>query len=193
MHSAFQFDQYVLKRQVLALAGKFRLYDPHGRLVLFSKQKLFKLKEDIRVYSDEAMSQELLHIQARRILDFSAAYDVIDSLEGIRVGLLRRKGFRSMVRDEWEILDVQENPLGLLIEDSASKALLRRLLLGTLLPQDYDVLIDGLRAADLRQRFNPFRYELELDFRRDPDRQLDRRLGLAAGILLGTIEGRQDS
>jgi hypothetical protein len=47
-------------------------------------------------------------------------------------------------------------------------------------------------VADLKQRFNLFRYELEIDFRFDPRRKLDRRLGIAAAILLGTIEGKQD-
>lgn len=192
MHSAFQYSQYLLKRQILALTGKFRLYAPDGALLMYSQQKMFRLKEDIRVYNDEGMSQELLYIQARQIIDFSAAYDVIDSLSGARVGVLRRKGFRSMLRDEWEVLDAQEAPLGVLLEDNITQALLRRFLLGRWLPQNYDILIDESRVADLRQRFNLFRYELDLDFRMDSGQQLDRRIGIAAAILLATIEGRQE-
>jgi hypothetical protein len=70
--------------------------------------------------------------------------------------------------------------------------MIRRLLLGSLLPQNYDILLGSSRVADLRQRFNPFRYELELDFTMDTAQHLDRRLGIAAGILLGAIEGRQE-
>jgi len=192
MHSAFQYSQYLLKRQILALTGKFRLYAPDGALLMYSQQKMFRLKEDIRVYNDEGMSQELLYIQARQIIDFSAAYDVIDSLSGARIGVLRRKGFRSMLRDEWEVLDAQEAPLGMLLEDNITQALLRRFLLGRWLPQNYDILIGGSRVADLRQRFNLFRYELDLDFRMDSSQHLDRRIGIAAAILLATIEGRQE-
>jgi hypothetical protein len=141
---------------------------------------------------DEQMAQELLWIKARQILDFSAAYDVIDSPTGTRLGTLRRKGFRSLLRDEWEILDAAERPLGLLQEDSAFQALLRRLLLGSLLPQNYDAWSGTQRLADIRQRFNLIRYELELDFSMDPSQRLDRRLGVAAGLLLGTIEGKQE-
>ena len=193
MHTAFQYNQYLLRRQVLALTGKFRLYGPEGQLVLYSQQKMFRLKEDIRAFTDESMSQELLFIQARNILDFSAAYDVIDSQEQQRVGVLRRKGLRSLLRDEWEVLDAQGNYIGSLLEDSISLALLRRMILGRWLPQNYDILLgDGYRVADLRQRFNPFRYELNLDFSMDAGRRLDRRVGIAAAILLGTIEGRQE-
>ena len=193
MHSAFQYSQYLLKRQVLALTGKIRIYAPDGSLLLYSQQKMFRLKEDIRVYNDEERSQELLYIQARAYLDFSAAYDVQDSLSGEKVGVLRRKGWRSLLRDEWEILDAMDQPLAILHEDNPTRALLRRLLLGTLLPQNYDILTDETRLADLRQRFNLFRYEMELDFSMDTVRRLDRRLGIAAAILLGIIEGKQES
>jgi hypothetical protein len=193
MDTAFQYDQFLLKRQVLALTGILRIYNSQGQLVLFSQQKMFKLREDIRVYADETKSRELIYIQARQILDFSAFYDVIDSQYMTKVGGLRRKGFRSMVQDEWEVLDTQEHPLGVLKEDSLTQALLRRFLLGTLLPQNYDLTIGDARVADLRQRFNPFRYELDIDFQMDTEHKLDRRLGIAAAILLATIEGRQSN
>jgi hypothetical protein len=192
MHTSFQYDRYLLKRQVLALTGIIRIYNPYGQMVLFSQQKMFKLKEDIRVYTDETRSQELLYIQARQIIDFSAAYDVIDSQVGTKVGVLRRKGFRSIVRDEWEVLDASDQPMGALYEDSLRQALLRRFLLGILLPQNYDLSISDMRVADLRQKFNLFRYELEIDFSMDTSHLLDHRLGIAAGILLGIIERRQE-
>jgi hypothetical protein len=192
MHTSFQYDHYLLKRQVLALTGIIRIYNPYGQMVLFSQQKMFKLKEDIRVYTDETLSQELLYIQARQIIDFSAAYDVVDSQVGTKVGVLRRKGFRSIVRDEWEVLDASDQPIGALYEDSLRQALLRRFLLGILLPQNYDLSISDMRVADLRQKFNLFRYELEMDFSMDTSHQLDHRLGIAAGILLGIIERHQE-
>lgn len=193
MYPAFRMNRFTLKKQILALTGVFRIYDENENIIAYSRQKMFKLREDIRVYTDEAQSQELFYIQARQIIDFSAAYDVYDRIERVQVGTLRRRGFRSIMRDEWEILAPGDQPLGILIEDSAGYALLRRLLLGTLLPQNYDVLIGEQRVMDLRQRFNPFRYVLDMDFSADTGQQLDHRLGIAAGILLGAIEGRQDS
>src|SRR4030042_5727984 len=192
MDIAFQSSQYVLKRQAFALTGTLRLYNPQEQMVLYCQQKLFKLKEDIRVFSDETKTRELLSLQARQILDFSAYYDVFDSVYSTKIGGLRRRGFRSMVQDEWEVFDGQERPLGILMEDSLTQALLRRLLLGALLPQNYDLNMGTQRVADYKQRFNPFRYELDLDFQMDSDNKLDRRLGIAAAILLATIEGRQN-
>ena len=193
MNPIFQFPNYLLKRQALALTGKFRFYDPSDRLVMFSEQKMFKLREDIRVYADESKMQEVLSIKARQILDFSAAYDVIDTGMNQKVGVLRRKGWSSILRDEWEVLDANDNLIGKLFEDSVGLAMLRRLLLGSLLPQNYDITVGETRVADLKQRFNPFRYELDVDFSMDTTQRLDHRLGIAAGILLATVEGKQSS
>jgi len=190
---AFQHDRYLLKRQVFALTGKFRVYDPMENLVLFSEQKMFRLREDIRVYGDESKMQEVLMIKARQIIDFSAAYDVIESATGQKAGALRRRGWNSLLRDEWQILDANDQPIGRLFEDSLGRALLRRFLLGSLLPQNYDATIGAERVGDFRQRFNLFAYRLDIDFSMDAGRKLDRRLGIAAAILLAAIEGKQSS
>lgn len=192
MHNSFTFNQYLLKRQAIALTGKLRFYNPQNELVLFSEQKMFKLREDIRVYADEQKTHEVLSIKARQIIDFSAAYDVVDSTTGEKAGTLRRKGMKSIFRDEWEVLDANERPLGMLFEDSMGMAILRRLVLGSLLPQNYDLTIDNERVADLKQRFNPFRFEMDIDFSMDVAGKLDHRLGLAAASLLAIIEGRQE-
>ena len=193
MNPIFQFPTYLLKRQAIALTGKFRVYDPAGRLVMFSEQKMFRLREDIRLYDSEDKSREVLSIKARQIMDFSAAYDVVDTEMNQKVGVLRRKGLRSILRDEWEVLDANDRLIGQLFEDSIPLALLRRLVLGSWLPQNYDMTVGDVRVADLRQNFNFFRYELNLDFSMDTTNLIDRRVGIAAGILLAAVEGKQAS
>lgn len=192
MHSVFLLNTYELKRQVFSLTGTFRVFSDTGEQLLYVRQKMFKIREDLRAYSDESQTQELLLIKARQIVDFSAAYDVFDSTTNEKVGVLRRRGWRSLARDEWEILDARDNLIGKMQEDSAQRAILRRLLLGALLPQRYDVTIQNVLKAEFDQKFNLFRYELMLDFSKDPERVFDRRLGIAAAILLAAIEGRQE-
>ena len=193
MNPIFQFPTYLLKRQAIALTGKFRFYDPAGRLIMFSEQKMFRLREDIRVYDGEDKAHEVLSVKARQIMDFSAAYDVVDTEMNQKVGVLRRKGLRSILRDEWEVLDANDQVIGQLFEDSVGLALLRRLVLGSWLPQNYDLTVGETRVADIKQNFNLFRYELNLDFSMDINRRLDRRVGIAAGILLAAVEGKQSS
>jgi hypothetical protein len=160
---------------------------------MFSEQKMFRLREDIRVYDGEDKAREVLSIKARQIMDFSAAYDVVDTEMNQNVGVLRRKGLRSILRDEWEVLDANDSIIGQMFEDSIGLAMLRRFLLGSWLPQNYDLTVGETRVADLKQNFNLFRYELNLDFSMDTTNRLDRRVGIAAGILLAAVEGKQDS
>lgn len=188
----FSHSNYQVRKRILSVVGgKFEIFDPAGNVVLFSKMKAFKLKEDIRLYTGEDMTTELLSIQARAILDFSAAYDVVDSQTGQKVGALRRKGLKSMFRDEWLILDVYDNEIGLIREENAFLAIIRRFLT-SLIPQSFDVELGGVLVAEFKQNFNPFVTKMTLDFSPDPQRRLDRRLGIAAGVLLCAIEGKQE-
>lgn len=187
----FGHRHYLARRKVFSFLGqKFHIYDSVGNLQLFVQQKAFKLKEDIRVYRDESKTEELLTIKARTMMDFSAAYDVVDARSGEAVGALRRKGLKSMFRDEWTVLGPGDQELGVLTEDSMALAMFRRLL-ANLIPQNFDLLVDGERVADFRQAFNPFIFKMHVDFSMDERSVLDRRLGLAAVVLLLAIEGRQ--
>jgi len=66
---------------------------------------------------------------------------VVDSAYNQKVGALRRRGLQSILRDEWEVLDANDNVIGKLFEDSMGLALLRRFLLGSWLPQNYDMTV----------------------------------------------------
>ena len=82
---------HLIRRKIYTVAGaKFHIFDPEGRLVFYTKQKAFKLKEDIRLFSGEDMTEELLVLQARQVIDFGATYDVLDPTTQEVVGSLRR-------------------------------------------------------------------------------------------------------
>ena len=188
----FQHESYLVRRQVFKLFGAaFHIYDPAGSVAFYSKQKAFKLKEDIRLYTGEDMQTEVLSIQARQVIDFSAAYDVIDFASRMKVGALRRKGMKSIVQDEWILLDAQDMPIGIIKEDSMALAIIRRFLTN-LVPQKYHGEIQGQPVCFFKQNFNPFVLQLHLDFSMDRNGRLDRRLGIAAAVLLCAIEGRQN-
>lgn len=182
--------QYTIRRKVFTLFGaKFHIYDAQQNLIGFCKQKAFKLKEDIRVYTDESMSEERLVISARKIIDFSAAYDVIDSKHGAKIGALKRKGWKSMLRDSWIVMDENDNEIATISEDSMAMALLRRFLTN-LIPQKFHLKSqDGVDYALYRTHFNPFVHKMTVTVEEGcPVHPL---LVLAGGILLVAIEGRQ--
>lgn len=183
-------DQYVIRRKFLRLFGnEFRVFDPAGQQVLFSRQKAFKLREDIRVWSGDDMQTELLRIAARHIVDFSAAYDVIDSTTNTKVGGFKRKGLKSIVRDEWILMDPNDQEIGLFQEDSMGMAILRRFL--NFIPQKFHMDVGAAHVANLRQNWNPFVVKVSVDFSPDTQKLLDKRFGIAVAILHSAVEGRQ--
>ena len=191
MADIFNDNEYVIRRKVLTILGaKFHVYDTQERIVLFSQQKAFKLKEDIRIYSDESKEEERLIIQARQIIDFSAAYDVVDAQEHRKLGALRRKGWASFVRDSWEFLDENDRPIAKILEDSVVLALVRRFVTN-LIPQTFRVTAGEKLLATYKQNFNPFVSKLRVVLEPAAREVLDPRMYLAAGILLAAIEGRQ--
>jgi hypothetical protein len=181
-------SKYLIRRKIIEFfGGNFDIYDSHNNLVLFAKLKAFKLKEDIRLYESKEMKKELLNIKARQIIDFGATYDVIDSTTGEKVGALKRKGLKSILKDEWIIMDSTDAEIARIREDNAILALVRRFLTN-LIPQKYNVMFNnGMTACEMKQNFNPFVTKISVNFFSD---SLDKRLGLAAGILLCAIEGK---
>jgi hypothetical protein len=181
---------YLIRKKILTLFGaSFHIYDPNDQLIGFCHQKAFKLKEDIRIYTDESKSQEFLNIQARHIIDFSAAYDVFDSASGTLLGTWQRKGFSSIFRDHWLLFSPDGNQIGEIKEDSMGMALFRRFLC-TWIPQDYELTyLDQGTVATYKQHFNPFVFKLDVALA--PNNTLSPMLILAGGILLAAIEGRQ--
>lgn len=188
----FAYSTYQVKRKILTLAGgEFRIVAPDGALLFFSKMKAFKLKEDIRLYADESMRQEIFRIHARKALDISAVYDVIDSATETKIGALKRQGLKSMLKDEWWILDATDAQIGVIAEDSMVLALVRRFVFN-MIPQKYEVSLNGTPVGRFTQNFNPFVSKIMVDFTPDSMRRLDRRLGLAAAILICAVERKQN-
>ncbi len=189
-------NHFLLRRTFLKIFGQsFHVYDANDQVCFFAKLKAFKLKEDISIYAETTQQNELLRIQARSVIDFGATYDIIDSAQNLKVGALRRKGLKSILRDSWLILGVNDEGIGTLTESgSGGMALLRRLgEFGTLImPQTFIAEVNGQQVASFRQRRNPFIAKLDLDFSMDSQQLLDRRMGIAAAILIGAIEGRQN-
>ena len=69
-------EKYTIRRKVFKVFGAgFHIYAADGQLAGYCKQKAFKLKEDLRVFTDESQSDELFRISARSIIDFSSTYD----------------------------------------------------------------------------------------------------------------------
>jgi len=187
----FAHNTFIVRRKIFKIFGaSFHIYDTAGNVVGFSSQKAFKLKEDIRLYTGEDKQSEVLRIKARGILDISPIFDVVDSITDAKIGALKRRGLKSILKDEWLFLDENDREIGSIKEDSMILALGRRFV-ANIIPQNFTGAIGGVPVCEFRQDWNPFLGKITLDFSMDRNGLLDRRLGIAAAILLCAIEGQQ--
>ena len=91
-----------LNFKIAALAPQISVTDGTGREILYVRQKLMKLRDKIKVFSDSSQSQELYEINADRVIDFSALFTFTDS-QGRVVGSVQRQGMRSFWRATYGI------------------------------------------------------------------------------------------
>ena len=187
----FSGDKFFAKRKFWALAGQVHVFDEKDNLLCYVRQKLFKLREDITVYGDESMNEPVLSIKARQIVDFAAAYDIVDVTTNEKVGALKRKGMKSIIKDEWMIMDTKDNVIASLGEESTGGALASRAI--NLIPQTYVIKMgpDNKIIARFKQKFAIAVHKFDIEFFDGESIIVDRRLAIGALILLLLIEGRQ--
>ena len=97
-----------LSFKILAIANQIYVRDANGALLGYLKQKLFKLKEDINIFADEAQTQHLFNIKADRIIDWSANYSFTDA-QGRQLGSIKRQGMRSIWKASYDLFDAAGN------------------------------------------------------------------------------------
>ena len=195
MAELFEADGYMVRQKVMKILGEeFHIYSDESMqsMIGYSKMAALKLKEDIRLYSDESKSTELLIIKQQGILDFTGGFTVVDGQTGESLGTLKRKGMRSIFSDSWVLTDDNKNVIGSLGEESRGLALIRRFIpyLTILFPQRFLLRVNGAKGAvKYTQKMNPFVHKLSVDGVKSSG--VDPRIAAAAAILLIAIEGKQ--
>jgi hypothetical protein len=91
-----------LRFKIVAIAPQISVTDAAGNLLLYVKQRAFRLKEAVTVFRDAEQTRPVYHITADRVLDISAQYRV-DDASGSPLGVLRRQGMRSLWRAHYEV------------------------------------------------------------------------------------------
>ncbi len=89
-------------------ANDFTATDSGGNVIAYVKQKMFKLKEDILIYNDGSKTKINYRIKADKWLDFSTAYAFFDTKDK-EFGKIVRKGWRSIWKASYEIVDESQN------------------------------------------------------------------------------------
>ncbi|NNE00167.1 MAG: hypothetical protein HKN47_22840 [Pirellulaceae bacterium] len=115
-----------LRFKLLAFGQRITATDASGNVLMFIKQKMFKLKEKVEIFSDVNQSSVIFRIEADRVIDWSASYNFTDA-EGNDWGAVRRKGMRSLWSAHYEVM--QNGEIDMTIsEESPMKKIMESIL-----------------------------------------------------------------
>ena len=181
-------NYYRIRKKVVAIANQYRIEDANGSQIGYSRQKILRIKENIRVFSDDSMKSEVFRIQQEQIMDMWGTFAVIDSMTNTCVGKLRRQALSSgFYVDEYLILDPYGQMVGRVAEREKRGLARKYLPGGALVPEQLVVEFYGQPVAEIKQQFKIIGDIWEVDCSRLPP-QFDRRVLLSAMLLMGMIE-----
>ena len=106
------------KFNVTTLSNDFTAKDASGRTVAYVREKMFKLKEAIDIYDNTNKTNLTYTIKADQWIDFSAAYSFKDA-KGKEIGKIARKGWASIWKAHYELIDQHQKLQYHIREDNA--------------------------------------------------------------------------
>ncbi|MDG1429236.1 MAG: hypothetical protein P8H56_10590 [Crocinitomicaceae bacterium] len=92
--------------KISSLANDFTAKDANGQTVAYVRQKMFKFKEAISVYSNGSKQDVLYTIGADRVIDFNANYE-FKNQDGVAFGRVGRRGVKSILKAHYEVFDLE--------------------------------------------------------------------------------------
>ncbi len=95
--------------KITTLSNDFTAFDANGNMIAYIRQKMLRLKEEVQVFSDQSKSELNYIIRANRWLDFTATY-AFSNASGHEIGYIARKGWRSIWKAHYEILNRDKQP-----------------------------------------------------------------------------------
>jgi uncharacterized protein YxjI len=185
--------------KLLALAPQIQVRDATGALLCYVRQKLFRLKEAVTVYRDEAQEEPVYLIQADRIIDIGATYH-FSTPEGRPAGALRQHGLRSFWKARYDILDgdraefvlQEENPWVKVLDGFLGEIPILGLLTGYMLNPTYLVeAADGTPAFHIRKSraFLESRFTVQKLAELEPAQEMRVLLAVLTMVLLERSRG----
>jgi uncharacterized protein YxjI len=122
--------EYVVRQKITLAANVYSVlagHDGERGLVAYVRQKRLKLREEIVFFAEESQRQPIFRIKARKVLDLSSRYDVIEEGGG-RIGVFGKAFGASLTRSTWIVYSPDESTEWLRIQErSKAIAIFRRL------------------------------------------------------------------
>lgn len=187
--------------KITSLANDFSAKDANGQMLAYVRQKMFKFKEAISVFTDESRSEVLYTINADRWIDFNASYMFAKGKGSEVFGRVGRKGARSLFNAHYEIFDGEgeqeftireENPWAKFWDAVMGEIPVVGLFTGLMFNPRYIVKrMDGTEVARLSKEASFFGRRFKLDKLTDHLEQDESERMLLSLMMMSLLERRR--
>lgn len=145
-----------LSFKIIAFNPQVRITDSSGNLVMYVKQKALALKEAVKVFADEQQTQQLYAMNANKIIDFSAQYNITRP-DGSSLGAVKRQGMKSIWKATYVIVDNNGTEVGTIHEENPWMKVLEAVLsdvpfIGMFINPAYLVDVNGQTVMRLQKQ-----------------------------------------
>jgi uncharacterized protein YxjI len=196
---------FIIEQKITLMANQYRIFsaDEAGEkqsLIGFAHQKRLAFRERFDIYTDETKQQVLFSIQARKVLDIAAKYDILDA-NGTIIGIVGKSFKASLLRSTWDVFtpDDESKPLFIAREQSLPLAIFRRVwgvmpYIGDLpffLRYHFNFLRPGQDSpVGIYQKTTLLRDHYLLRAEDELDEAIDWRALVALGIMMDALQSR---
>ena len=197
-------DRFILRQKFRLVVNEYHFSlpvgeDQPGTPFCFVRQAPYKFKEDIRFFTDESRTNELMRIKARQRFDPRATYDVT-AADGSKIGAIQKVFGRSLLRSTYKMFDATGQEVAEATEANLFVALFRRLIglaprIGDFanwlpIPYHFVFLHNGVTLGHHRRQLWKLVDTYTIDMSGDPGRTVDRRMILAIAVGMDALQAR---
>jgi hypothetical protein len=187
-----------LKFRFFSLTPQVSVQNNSGSEVMFVRQKMFALREEVKVFSNSSKTQELYRIKAKQIIDFGAEYVITNSTSGKIIGSLKQQGLKTLWRATYYLKDtsgndkytiVERNPWVKVVDSLASQVPILSLFTGYMFHPEYDVkaVPGGEHVVTLVKKPSLFEKTFDIELVSDKLSKEDEEL-IASGLLMMVLQ-----
>lgn len=183
----YQKNEFTVNQHIFSLTNKNTITDENDDIIGFSKQKLFKFKDEIRIYKSKDMNEEVFRIKRKNIIDVNANFELIDSVYDSTFGYLKKKVLESVGKNKYVFLGPNGGEIGEIRLSGSLGGAVKSSIKGK---WNYEILYNGDIVGSMKEKMTLTKYMFKINFSSDLDFKLDRRYPISAALCIGGGKSR---